>query len=108
MACSGSLTVINDTGFPLTASNVKKLNDDAKFSGVANGDILNNEQQLVIVMSNNSVVIAPRGVGVEVTFTSENKEMSATLHLDIPAVGSHTLSSRDVTGVVVNKNWPQF
>ena len=102
MATSGTLTIKNLTGVTLTASDVTQLNDDAKFSGIANGDtIAGNGGQVTIAMSNNSIVFAPRGVGVEVTLSAQNPTRQVTLHLDIPAVGAHTLSYRDATNMSV-------
>ena len=104
MATSGTLTIENKTGAVLKVSGVTKLNDDAKFSGIANGDTIKNDGQATIAMSNNSVFFAPRGVGVEVTLSAENPPRHATLHLDIPAIGAHTLSYRDATNVTISSS----
>jgi hypothetical protein len=102
MSCAGSLTIENKTGVTLTASRVTELNDDANFSGVKNGDTIENGKQITINMGNNSVFFAPRGVGVEVTLSSESDKKHVTLHMDIPAVGAHTLSSRDALDIRVS------
>jgi|TARA_B110000240_G_C13348100_1_gene388507 hypothetical protein len=102
MSCAGSLTILNKTGVTLTASRVTKLNDDANFSGVSNGTTIEDGNQITINMSNNSVFFAPRGVGVEVTLSYEGSK-HVTLHLDVPAVGAHTLNSRDALDITVSE-----
>ena len=50
-------------------------------------------------MSNDSFVMAPKGVGVEVTLEATSDDAKqVTLILNIPAVGKHSLRSENRSG----------
>jgi hypothetical protein len=105
MATSGTLTVNNKTGVPLVVGEITTAPyGDAKFSGPSTGDTINNDNQATFAMSNNSIVIAPRGVGVDVILASVDNTRHVKLHLDIPGVGAHTLSYSDALGISVSED----
>ncbi len=83
------------TSTPVRVTKVTRLNTDSTFTGPVVGDTI--EESADFVMSNKQIL--PHGVGVEVQVVGVTyPACRAEIHFDIPAVGTHTLSTGGVSG----------
>lgn len=93
MAISGALTYQNKTKEILKVTGITWINDDAKHGGIQIGDQIKPGGMATASMSNESV-IPPKGIGIDITFTATTDVgINIAIHLDIPAVGPHTLNT---------------
>ena len=93
MAISGSLTYNNKSkSVSLRIRTITWLDDDAQRGGIRVGDIIKPGGTATASMSNESLI--PKGIGVDVEFVSAtDTAINITIHLEIPAVGKHTLDT---------------
>ena len=70
MAMTASCKITNQTGSPIKITNLNQVNDDASWQAPPVGSTYENGQSFTIVMGNESVPIAPRGIGFNLGFTT--------------------------------------
>ena len=108
MAVEGSLTVENKANETLYVADITFFDDVAKHEGIKKGDIIPLEGKLTLTMSNDSVLFAPKGIGVRLTLKGQHDSAnhSITLQLEIPAVGPHTLETLDKNAIQASYSPP--
>jgi hypothetical protein len=93
MAVSGALTFQNKSKETLKVTSIAWINDDAEHGGIQIGDQIKPNGTATASMGNESV-LPPKGIGIDITFTATTDPgTNIGIHLDIPAVGAHTLST---------------
>ncbi|MFT6779343.1 MAG: hypothetical protein ACJAV1_003286 [Paraglaciecola sp.] len=92
MSISASVTVINKTGSSIKITQCTHVNDDATFSGISTGDVIENGNRQALKMGNSSVFFAARGCGCNIQFISQANFELGNILFDDPAVGEHSFS----------------
>lgn len=92
MAMSVTLNVLNSTGQELNISAITAVNDDPTFNAPSPPFTMASCQKFTVVMANESVSIAPRGVGAHIVFTNADGSQLGGIILDDPAIGAHSFS----------------
>jgi hypothetical protein len=92
MAVSGSLTFNNKSNEALKVTGITWLDDDAEHGGIQIGDTIRPNGTATASMSNESV-LPPKGIGIDITFAASDPGINIGIHLEIPAVGPHSLNT---------------
>ncbi|MBE0370348.1 hypothetical protein [Pseudoalteromonas aurantia] len=92
MSISASVTLINKTGSAIKITQCSHVNDDATFSGISVGDVIENGSSEKLKMGNSSVFLAPRGCGCDISFICQSNFEIGNIVFDDPAVGAHSFS----------------
>ena len=102
MAVSGSLTYKNSSKEILKVTGITWLDDDAEHGGIQIGDQIKPNGTATASMSNESV-IPPKGIGIDITFAATTDPgINIGIHLEIPAVGAHSLNTMSSTNLAAN------
>jgi hypothetical protein len=93
MAISGGISIKNSTMEELELTDFGWINDVAEHTRISKRQKLAVNESLNITMSNESFLLDPKGIGVELTFTGTRSTNNICIYFEVPAVGSHTLKT---------------